>query len=77
MMCSAMTVLWLPIREQPLSVLPHNISGAPFLGNLVTLCSIGHHIWHNGIAEPTLVLVHQNWFAAMMREVVLQVATEV
>ena len=57
--------------------LPHNICGTPFLGNFVTLCAIGHHVGHNGIAETALVLVHQNWLAAMMREVVLQVATEV
>ena len=64
------------IRQLPFSS-PYNICGTPFLGTFVTLCAIGHHVGHNGIAESALVLVHQYGLAAVMREVVLQVATEV
>ena len=31
----------------------------PFLGHFITLFAVGHHVWHNGIAESALVLVHQ------------------
>ena len=55
----------------------HDICGTPFLGHFVTFCAVGHHVGHNGITEPTLVFVHQYGLAAVMHEVILQVATEV
>lgn len=58
-------------------MLPHNVCGAPFLWHFVMFGAIRHHIWHNGIAETALVLVHQDWLAAMMRKVIFQVTTKI
>ena len=52
-------------------------AGPPFLWHFVTLGAIRHHIWHNGIAETAFILIHKNWFAAMMRKVIFQITTKV
>ena len=56
---------------------PHDVCGSPFLWHFVTLGAIRHHIWHDSIAETTLIFIHKNRLTAMMRKVVLQVATKV
>ena len=57
--------------------LSYDIGWSPLLRHLITLCTISNHIRHDGITESTLVLIHQNGLAAMMSQVIFQVATEI
>lgn len=56
---------------------PHDIRWFPLLWNLVTFGAVGHYIGHDGITETALVLIHEDGLAAVVHEIVLQVATEV
>jgi len=59
------------------SFLSYNICRTPLFGYFVTLCTVCHYIGHDGITETALVLIHENGLAAVVYEIVFQVATEV
>ena len=41
------------------------------------LCAVSHYIRHNGISETTLILIHQDWLAIMVYQVIFQITTKI
>ena len=57
--------------------LSYNICRAPFFWHFVTFCAVCYYIWHDSITETAFVLIHEDRLAAVVNEIVFQVATEV
>ena len=57
--------------------LSYNICRAPFFWHFVTFCAVCYYIGHDSITETAFVLIHEDRLAAVVNEIVFQVATEV
>ena len=63
--------------DRPFAPLSYNICRTPLFWHFVTFCAVCYYIGHDSITKTAFVLIHEDRLAAVVNEIVFQVATEV